>query len=176
MSNPSINRWGMNVFWHHFWYSDTHYSQNAEQDKLMTELVNTYLYFGLATPFNFFMNPYWFFKKSPPYNALRYYRFVRVLGRALRTLTTYRLRVQTDCIFPMRIWILKFQKWIVLTFYWFQPWKRKKYEKKTGRLHYKPFFKETTKSTFQRIRRYKASTSLLLLSHRARTHAQTYLF
>jgi len=38
----------------------------------------------------------------------------------------YSLRQEADCVFPMKIWILKYSHWIVINQYWFQPLKKKR--------------------------------------------------
>jgi hypothetical protein len=60
MSNPSINRWGLNLFWYRFWYNDKKNSLIVNQDNLFNKLMLIYIHYGLLLPNNIFLNNYWF--------------------------------------------------------------------------------------------------------------------
>ena len=47
MSNPTINRWGLNLFWYKYWYTDKNYNLNTQIDAAMVYLVHTFLNFGI---------------------------------------------------------------------------------------------------------------------------------
>ena len=126
VSNPCINRWGMNTFWHRFWYSDTNYSLNVSQDRNFTKLINLYLYYGLSVPRNLFYSQYWYKKEFKTFNNPQYFRHLTIKNRVLKFLSVYRLRERTADVYPMKIWILKYDHWVIINFYWFQPNKKKK--------------------------------------------------
>lgn len=176
MSNPSINRWGLNVFWYHFWYSDTHYASNAEQDNLMLTLVNTYLFYGITTPFHFFINNYWKFTKHHQQPLKTYFRFFTITNDHFHITSHYRLRNKIDCVFPMRIWILKFQKWVILTFFWFQPWKKRRYAKQLTAIKYKPLFHERPVKCLRWLKRLRTLINLNLFTSILHQKVNYYLF
>lgn len=130
MSNPLVNRWGANIYWSKLWYSDQNYTTNLKQDSVFIQLLKMYFMYGLQTPVNLFLLKYWYFSKKTDTkkNHLtftnKYYR------RYSKNLTldekdnSYTLRLATKDIFPMKVWIFKFQNWILLNFYWFQPLKK----------------------------------------------------
>lgn len=130
MSNPLVNRWGANIYWSKLWYSDQNYTTNLKQDSVFIQLLKMYFMYGLQTPVNLFLLKYWYFskktdaKKSHLTFTNKYYR------RYSKNLTldekdnSYTLRLATKDIFPMKVWIFKFQNWILLNFYWFQPLKK----------------------------------------------------
>ena len=130
MSNPLVNRWGANIYWSKLWYSDQNYTTNLKQDSVFIQLLKMYFMYGLQTPVNLFLLKYWYFSKKTDEkkNHLtftnKYYR------RYSKNLTldekdnSYTLRLATKDIFPMKVWIFKFQNWILLNFYWFQPLKK----------------------------------------------------
>ena len=64
MSNPSINRWGLNLFWYRFWYNDKINSLIINQDNIINKLILIYTHFGLLHNKNLFFNKYWFFNSS----------------------------------------------------------------------------------------------------------------
>lgn len=123
MSNPCINRWGLNVFWHHHWYSDSRYALNLRQDKLAITLIQNYLSFGSNVPTHFFWNPYWFKTQTAerPQESTKYYRWILAKSTALKSITRYRLRIESEEIFQTLVSVLKFNSWILINLYWFQP-------------------------------------------------------
>lgn len=127
MSNPCINRWGLNSFWHHYWYSDSRYYQNVQHDNLVLELLTTYLNYGTDVSSPLFLDSFWYktATKLQPQNLNRYYRWATVYNDTLRTTSTYRLREESEETFRTRINILKFSSWFVVNVYWFQPDKDK---------------------------------------------------
>lgn len=134
VSNPCITRWGMNTFWYRFWYSDTNYALNVNQDRNFIKLINLYIYYGLSVPRNFFYSPYWYKKELKTLNSPNYYRHLTIKNRALSFNSTYRLRNRTIDVYPMKIWVLKYDHWVIINFYWFQPNKKKRtHRKRMGR-------------------------------------------
>lgn len=136
MSNPCINRWGLNSFWHHYWYSDSRYYLNLQQDNIILDLLNTYLKYGINMQNNHFVNPFWYKTSPSTYHipsTLTYYRWLTVYNETLRMTSTYRLRLESEETFQTRINVLKFNSWYVLNLYWFQPDKDKKKLSKTAR-------------------------------------------
>ena len=127
MSNPCINRWGLNAFWHHFWYSDSRYALNLQQDKIFTDLVQVYLTYGSNAQNSLFWNNFWYkTSKSPAHSGLQlYYRWLTVHNEALKMTTTYRLRLHSEETFQTRVSVLRFSSWWVINLYWFQPDKDK---------------------------------------------------
>lgn len=130
MSNPSINRWGMNTFWYSFWYSDNRYSENLKQDSLFIKLVYIYLHFGINLPRNIFANVYWYSKQFSLLQLSSYTRQFTFKNPLLQTESSYSLRQKTDSVYPMKLWLLKYNNWIVINLYWFQPFKTKDKQKK----------------------------------------------
>ena len=134
MSNPCINRWGINTFWYRFWYSDNNYSENIKHDSLFIKLLNIYLYHGINLPSNIFFNKYWYLGSSLTTIIPDYFRFFTYKNKILGVQSSYRLRQKTTDIYPMKVWLLKFDKWILINFYWFQPLK-KKFNSRTNRFN-----------------------------------------
>jgi len=132
MSNPAVNRWGINTFWYKFWYSDTNYSSNLTQDTIITKLIHIYLFYGLNNSRNIFLNAYWFYTSVKALDLNRYYRVVPEKKTAFGVNPEYRLRYSVQDVYPMKIWILRYGGWFIFNFYWFQPPKVKKF-RSTGR-------------------------------------------
>lgn len=124
MSNPSVNRWGLNTFWYTFWATDNRYSSNLNQDKIFTQLISIYLFYGINLRLNIFSNRYWLYNQHYPLTLISYYRPVTRIGRQFGELIRYSLRQEADCVFPMKLWILKYNNWVIINQYWFHPLKR----------------------------------------------------
>lgn len=127
MSSPSINRWGLNLFWYRFWYKDKNNAQHVHQDHLINNLLSVYLQYGLLHTKNIFFNKYWYtsLKKNVPTNYIltnvKYFRLVEYRNRVLNEFRSYKIRNKLKNIYFSKIWILRYQNWLVTVFYAFQP-------------------------------------------------------
>lgn len=133
MSNPSINRWGLNLFWYKHWYNDTNYSLFLQHDTAFMKLLHTFLNFGIQFPTNIFVNKYWFkkIKKENYFNThnTKYYRVIKFKNLITKELSYHNERIRITNIYQSKIWILKFQHWIILNFYCFNPVKKRQKKK-----------------------------------------------
>ena len=177
MSNPCINRWGLNSFWHHYWYSDSKYALNVHQDKIFITLLQTFLLYGLKTSNNVFWNKHWY-KTNTDHNTSNpplkdYYRWLTIYNETLQTINTYRLRLKSDEHFQTRINILKFNSTVIVNVYWFQPdKKRKKRLKKINPISYTQSVL-TRNSSNSNIKKLRTITHNLITS---RTPINNYQF
>lgn len=175
VSNPSINRWGVNTLWYSFWYSDISYSLNLKHDRIIKQLLNDYLHHGLSLPTLIFFSPYWYQTQLIPKNQPGYFRWLTTKNKTLGFKTTYRLRLETIDLFPMKLWILKYNNWVVINFYWFQP---NKFKRKQRRFKFRPL--EVTSTSFNRYvrddkrRRLKSLVTFELL--KSLSKPRYYLF
>lgn len=137
MSNPCINRWGLNAFWHHYWYSDSNYASFLQQDKIFIELVQLYLKYGTVYSSTFSYSLFW--HKTAPKPKLvdlqLYYRWVTTRGREPHEVATSRLRLETAETFQTRASVLRFDSWFILNIYWFQPDKFKNKRDRRSKTH-----------------------------------------
>ena len=133
MSNPIVNRLGLNLFWHHFWYSDTRYALYVYQDKLIKLLIETYITYGSNFQTNIFWNSYWF--KTTLYSQTnhhrKYYRWASIVNKVFHTSTDYRFRLTGEQLIRARFTLLRFNTWLVINFFWFQP--NKAHKRNLGR-------------------------------------------
>ena len=160
MSNPSINRWGINTFWYSFWYSDTRYSENLKQDSLFIKLLNIYLYFGVNVSSNIFSNLYWYSKQSALLQFPLYSRQFVVKNPLLQTQSSYSLRQKTESIYPMKLLLLKYNNWVVINLYWFQPLKKKNIHLKSKSTNTRDLFMVPESQTMISIRKLKTLFSV----------------
>ena len=136
MSNPSTNRWGINLFWYKFWYNDKISNLVYQQDSWIETLVLIYVKYGSFHYKNYFISKYWYagtnVKSRTFYLKLhaRSFRFVEYKNRETNIHQITRLRNHIKNVYYSRLWILRFQNWVVINFYFFQPPKSNKILKK----------------------------------------------
>ena len=127
MSNPCINRWGLNSVWHHYWFSDSRYYLNLKHDALILDLLNIYLNYGSDLYTTMFWNSFWYKTSVKPSSRdlTKYYRWLSVYNDISMSTNTYPFRLSSEERFMTRISILKFNSWYVVNLYWFQPDKKR---------------------------------------------------
>ena len=127
MSNPSINRWGLNLFWYRFWFSDKNYYLGVQHDALINKLIYIYLNYGILYHTTIFINKYWWKKKNFNYaiHNSKYYRIMGFKNLISKEMNYYKERTKITGIYQSKIWILKFHHWIIINFYCFIPLKKK---------------------------------------------------
>lgn len=127
ISNPSINRWGLNLFWYRYWYSDTKNQTNIQQDYIFNNLVRTYILYGVFHPQHLFLNRRWHFLEPEFFNDYRkdymgkYYRDMEMKGALENETSIHRLREKRRNLHLSKLWIFRYQNWIVMNLYSFQP-------------------------------------------------------
>lgn len=132
ISNPAINRWGFNQFWRRFWYSDKNFNQKLQQDKIFNRLIYFYLHYGILPYPNIFVAKRWSLIsyvntiKLNPLLELKYFRTVYFKTDMLETPISYRLRIKLKNIYITKTWIFRYQNWLIINFYAFQPLKSNK--------------------------------------------------
>jgi len=167
MSNPCINRWGLNTFWYHNWYSDSRYSLNLRQDKLVLELIQTYLTYGSKPSINLFWNRFWYKTEPKPLKTplTSYYRWVTIRSKRVNTVSTYRMRIAREEIFQTKISVMRFNNWFIVNFYWFQPDKDKNKRARRAKLT------SYTISTNSKIKSNSATKKITTLLHLMQTRS-----
>lgn len=127
MSHPSINRWGLNLFWYNLWYTDKHYSFWLHQDKVLTTFFSTYINYGLIFPLNPLLCKRWYVKHAPyglGYNDThnsKYFRTGSFEDTRTTSPTSYITRNSTQHMYVSKVWLLRYGSWFVLSFYCFRP-------------------------------------------------------
>lgn len=164
MSSPSVNRWGINVFWYNFWYSDKFYAKNVHQDSIFLKLINTYIYHGIHLKKNMFWNRYWYINNFKNYNYIRYYRWINIKNPNTGVYTKYIQRVNLKDIYPMKIWILKYNNWFILNLYWFQPYKNNEKIKNKYKIKKPYIYTVPKKKTLKNLIKLKTLVSSYFLN------------
>jgi len=99
---------------------------NVSQDRNFSQLLTIYLHYGLSVPINAYYSPYWYNSNLVNLKTPIYFRWITTKNKTLGFNTVYRLRTKTTDLYPMKLWILKYNNWLILNLYWFQPNKFKR--------------------------------------------------
>ena len=109
--------------WYHHWYSDSFYSLNLSQDRLILDLTHSYLNYGTDHSMKLFWSSFWYKRTLKPdtVDLKSYYRWLPLYSEILRTTSYYPFRTSSAERFNTRASILRYNSWFILNLYWFQP-------------------------------------------------------
>jgi len=161
MSNPVTNRWGLNLFWYKWWYNDKISTLLYHQDILIERIVYTYINYGTTHTKNTFTSHYWTplsFAKIKNFANVYMTKVTRYVERVHQTFNeknTRKARVKPSALYNSKIWILRFQNWLILNFYFFQPLKKFKIEKNKNIKSSTTLLKYTSKIHLKMLLRQK---------------------
>lgn len=160
MSNPGINRWGLNLFWYRFWYADKNNSLTIHQDDLINKLILLYIHYGLLYPQNLFMNKFWYLNNKSIRNSfyddfnLKYFRLIEYKNRVSNEYKSYKIRTKIKNLYFSKIWILRYQNWLIINFYCFQSLTSKNNKKLNNKKDLNFYLNKKNKNKYP-IHRYK---------------------
>jgi len=135
LSNPSLNRWGINIVWYRLWYADKIKQLYFQQDRIFEKLIYYYLYYGFTHSAHLFKHQFWFnsnfisLTENINHNLL-YERVCELPEKLSGSITQVTLRNKTKDFFCSKIWLLRYHRWIIINFFTFQPIKKKRKNKK----------------------------------------------
>jgi len=183
MGNPVITRLGRSQIWYQKWYTDSKYSTNIKLSKSFNDIVKGYFNYGLFFTNNFFVNVFWY--RNTPYDQTKspqtslYFRRYFYAHDKLTIEHTYLIRNCTPEYFPLRLYILKYSNWLILSLQWFKPVKHKRgtvttatTKNGTNKLIYKSTGNKKTKTTVN----IRLKTSIYNLLKLLRTTKTKYVF
>lgn len=126
LSNPSINRWGLTLFWYNFWYTDKNSQQIFHQEQIFSQIIYNFIFYGLNMNKIFFFNLYWFKKIDSIYkNTLENINnfnsltssYVEYKNKLDQSTDLVFYRKKKKYIYLSKIWILRYQSWCILNLY-----------------------------------------------------------
>ena len=160
---------------------------NIQQDEIFNQLIHTYLFYGLLMSKNIFFNKYWFnikFKNKFNLNELsihnsKYYHIKEFKHLILNDRSENKFRILVEQVFFSRIWILRYQKWLIINFYALQSANKLKIKKiakfsKSG-IFIKNFHFSKFKSNFIKFKKYKLLL-FLIFTHIKPIIQKNYIF
>lgn len=180
LSNPCINRWGINAFWSHYWYTDTKYSLFLQQDVMMSVLLKTYIHYGSRNPPRFWQDQYWhktknYTSKCDLHHDNRWFVKHEIdLGYSV----AYIMRNEGPELFEARWNILRFNRWFVINVSWFQPDKTKNKRKKRSNVFHQLVTSYNPKSQFYKNKRLLIRFNTLITTQLLKTSSRSssYIF
>ena len=138
MSNPLVNRWGLNLFWYNFWYKDKNKFFNNHRDFILNFIINIFINYGLTLDRNNFINNYWFINNKNIKNLTnvliftknfnqKYFRIFQHKNQLTEEITFFYKRNKLKNIYFSKMWLLSYQNWIILFVLAFRSFKKKKF-------------------------------------------------
>lgn len=127
MSHPGINRWGLNLFWYRYWFTDVNMHLDNHLDDLLETFIYSYAKYGVLFNTNPLTNKYWWdsmnkeFGNVYAYNYSKYFRIFEYRNRSTGELSVYRMRIAVKVQYNSKIWILRCQNWLIINYYCFMP-------------------------------------------------------
>lgn len=167
MSSPSINRWGLNLFWYRYWFADKNNAQIVHQGDLINRLILIYIHYGLVNPQNIFVSKYWYGSLTKQATSTRsdvsskYFRIAEYRSKIATERRSHRVRIKLKNIYFSKIWILRYQNWLVINFYCFQPMKKRAVTRGVAVRKFDTHLIEHGRRSFA-LQRFKATSALIL--------------
>lgn len=134
MAYPVVTRLGLNQFWYSHWYSDTTYNYTLQYKQSVTfkYLFRMYLNYGLTFSNSLFFHEIFLSKPFKQIrhrvsitNHLKHFRRFFFTHERLGIEHSYYLRYKTGEYFPIRLWIMSWSQWFIISFNCFKPIKKK---------------------------------------------------
>jgi hypothetical protein len=126
MSNPTINRLGKTQIWYKNYYSDFSYSNFFKKITSFEKFLNKYFQYGIFTKNNLLISKFWYknakkllLQVNPPLYFRKYYY-------SHQTLTiehSYFIRLESPEFFTLKLYIIRYNNWVVASIQWFKPLK-----------------------------------------------------
>ena len=113
------------------WYTSYKYTINVQHDFLIKYFFYLLIYYGIYNFNILFFNKYWslqyclIHENILPKIFLYYYRRQVLKNKYNNADLSYLMRIRRGIIYPMRIWIFRYQRWLVVNWFIFQPLKLK---------------------------------------------------
>jgi len=126
LNNPSINRWGLNLFWYKLWYSDKNYPLTLQLIKLIENFIYIYLMYGVLFRTSPHSSNRWVADNLQKFELQKhnekYYRKIRNIINEYGVSDGFAvLRARVKNLYLTRMWIMRYQNWIIVNFYYFIP-------------------------------------------------------
>lgn len=115
------NRTGNMNYWNSNWWADKNYSFSLHQDILIKSFLPFFYIYGIFFNNHPWQHRRWIFNitQLPIRNKLFFSKFYRVivLKNNLFETTNKLIHINYKFLYPLKIWILRYQKWLVV--FWF---------------------------------------------------------
>ncbi len=128
MGFPVITRLGINQFWYNHLHSDRRYAMRLGQVRVTELFIKLFLKYGFCIYTNTMLHEYWFYKSFKrrrihlhQKHNWQYFRRAFMIDHIANTKDQFLIRKETFEFFPMRTWIFKYLKWVIVMVKWFVP-------------------------------------------------------
>jgi hypothetical protein len=169
MGNPVITRLGVTQIWYKKWYNNLNYTKTLKQVYTFEKLIKFYFKYGIFYYNNLFKNNFWYKilvkkKDNTPYSNILYFRKYYFSHRTLTIEHTYSIRNTTPEYFPLKLFIIKYNSWFIISVQWFKPFKKHSHKNTSDRTHNNFNNKKLILNTSKVDTSLKSSKKRLLIS------------
>ena len=98
-----------------------------KQDDILKKILKFFLNYGLSFQKNIFQNFFWY--KNIKNTNIKFFRKYFYSNDLLNIEHSFSLRLNSGEYFPLKLWILKYNNWLILSYLWFKPVKYKNFNK-----------------------------------------------
>ena len=157
MGNPVITRLGRNQFWYKKWYTDLNYNFILKKIFVSENIILFFLRYGLFFKNNIFRNQFWYKNNTlinhknllniDEKNLNLYFRKYYYSYKTLSIEHSYHIRLDTPEFFSLRLYVIKYNNWVVVSLQWFKPSKHNLFKKNKLNLKLPLVSKITNKTT-----------------------------
>lgn len=148
MSNPVINRLGKNQFWYSHFNSTNDYTNLSKLNYSIPSLVKNYLEYSSSLDQNMMFNAYWYNKNIKSTSSSTYFKRVYFSNSILGIEHSYQIRLTISEYFPIKVWILRYNSWLIVFSAWFKPRKKFLSAPKSAKMSFgNDFFNEKSQNT-----------------------------
>jgi hypothetical protein len=114
--------------WQRLWYNNNNFSTILKKTQTFESLIKVFFTYGLFINSNIFLQNFWYKtitakKFSLSLNSPLYFRKYFYSHKTLAIDHSYYIRQKTPEFFPMRLYILRYNNWLVTSIQWFKPLK-----------------------------------------------------
>lgn len=133
MSNPVVTRLGKTQIWYKNWYTNSQYTKTLKIVYSFQKLITNYFKYGIFYQNNFFRHFFWYKNTSSKKNQNTptpgvknnlYFRKYYFSHQTLSIEHSYFIRLLTPEYFPLKVYTLKYNSWIIISVQWFKPSKK----------------------------------------------------
>jgi hypothetical protein len=110
--------------WYKVFYSDFLYSHLYKIIKCLKTLINIYFVFGIKFNNNTLLSNFWYKKSFLRNKTSLYFRKHYYTHKTLAIEHAYSLRIKSQEFFPLKLYIISYDNWIITTIKWYKPLKK----------------------------------------------------
>lgn len=137
MGNPVITRLGKTQMWYKNWYTNFYLPKTLKTVHSFQKLIQNYFSYGILLNNNLFIHSFFYktnllnnnqyikdINMSKGFKNRLYFRKYYFFHKILSIEHSYFIRLSTPEYFPLKLYLIRFKGWVVVSVQWFKPLKK----------------------------------------------------